>query len=173
MTKEISSDEMFTFILDTPFFDKLDPRELMDIFHVIESFQYKAGEEIFHEGDPGDAWYIVYEGGVEVVRHGKTLAVLGEKECFGEMSVLDKLPRSATVKAITDSTLMKISGDSFDKLLEEKHMAAYKLIQQMAITLSGRQRRATARLSALMKVDDLDHVQVGIRDVISKTSPGE
>ena len=150
MIDETTNEKIFYFIVETPLFDKLSPSEVMEIIDIVEEVDYEAGEEIFKEGDAGDAWYIVYNGLVQVVKDEQIIAFIKEKECFGEMSILNELPRSATVTASEDTILLRISKDDFDELVEERSLAAYKLIHEIAKQLATRQRTTSAWLSSLM-----------------------
>ena len=173
MSKHLNRERMITFLLETPLFDKLDPTELMEIIHVVEEVEYREGDLIFKEGDPGDAWYVVYRGGVEVLNNGEKVADIGAMGCFGEMSILDQLPRSATIRAASDSVLLRVGKAPFDELIKEQHLVAYKLIQQMAILLSERQRNSTAVLSELLKDTNVDEVHAGIRGIVGAASVRE
>ncbi|HWU00465.1 MAG TPA: EAL domain-containing protein [Terriglobales bacterium] len=76
---------------------------------------FRAGEVIFHQGDIGQSAYYIESGQVEVAiaQGGKTqpIGLLGEGDLFGEMAVIDNLPRSATARALTDIELLVISRD--------------------------------------------------------------
>src|ERR1700734_565942 len=73
-----------------------------------------AGEYIFREGDLGTEMYIIHEGKVEILNRlgeeARVLAVLEKGDFFGEMSVLEDLPRAASARAQTDSRLLQING---------------------------------------------------------------
>lgn len=166
MTSHISREQMITFLLETPFFEMLDPRELMEIIHIVEKADFKSGEVVFEEGATGDAWYIVYRGSVDVLNNGEKIAEIGQKSCFGEMSVLDKLPRSATIVANEDSVLLCVKSSIFNELVNEANPVAYKLIYEMAKLLSNRQRASTAKLSELLRDNNVDDVHKGIKDIV-------
>ena len=139
MKSHISLENLITFLLTTPMFEDLDPKEVKEITHIVETKKYSAGEEVFHEGEPGDAWYAFYRGSVEVVKHSgggeELIRTLAPPSCFGEVAILDGLPRSATVRAREDSTVLRISRDKFEELVNEENLVAYKLIRYMALTL--------------------------------------
>ena len=131
MTSHIPREQMITFLLTTPFFESLEPREMMEIIHVVEKIECKEGDIIFEENAPGDAWYVVYKGSVTVEKSGTEIATIGERGCFGEMSIVDKLPRSATIRAAEDSVLLCVKSADFDELIKEEHLVAYKLLHEM------------------------------------------
>ncbi len=107
----------------------------------------KAGETLIHEGEPSDCLYVVKYGELTVskFKDGKAtqLGFIQAGETIGEMSFLDNLPRSATVKAHTDCELLMINRPQFD--LELK--ASTPLIQTLVKALSQRLRKADQKLS--------------------------
>ena len=113
----------------------------------------------FNEGDDGDAWYIVYHGEVDVLKAGKKIAVIGKNECFGEMAILEDLPRSATVMASTDCLLLRISKEAFDELISDDHPVAYKLAYEMAKMLASRARVTSEWLTDLLNEERMKYMQ--------------
>jgi CRP-like cAMP-binding protein len=81
----------------------------------------RAGDVIFRYGDPGDALYIVGQGQVEVLEgdDGRVLARVHDGQAFGEMALLSGGTRTATVRALTDATLLSVAKADFDRLLAE------------------------------------------------------
>jgi CRP/FNR family transcriptional regulator, cyclic AMP receptor protein len=87
----------------------------------------------------GESIFIVVEGRVQVTKGDKPVAVLSEREVFGEMALLDPAPRSATVKALTDVTLLTIRREDFADIMADRHEIARGVIQ----VLTRRLRAAT------------------------------
>jgi CRP-like cAMP-binding protein len=87
------------------------------------------GDEIFSEGEVGDALYLVIEGKVRVHKVDRLIAELGERECFGEMALLDAAPRSASVTSIASTTLLKIAREDFQEIMAEKPEIAQGVIK--------------------------------------------
>lgn len=177
MEIKITRERLITFLLETPMFEKLTPAELMEIVHIVKMNQYKEGDIVFKEDDAGDAWYVLYKGSVEVLKHGltgeKKITDLGPKACFGEISILDGSPRSATIQVTEDSEVIRIAREDFDELLGNDHLAAYKLLHAMAVLLAERQRSTTLRLSELLRATELTEVHEGIKDLIGESSVRE
>ena len=177
MKAHITPDRLITFLLETPMFDNLDPAELRQVVHIVEATPVKAGEVVFSEGDAGDAWYVVYSGGVEVLKQTpdgeNVIAALEPRSCFGEISILDGLPRSATVRAAEDSVIFRIPRDAFDELIRQGDVVAYKLLYHMAILLAQRQRSTTDTLSGLLHHSDVSQVHEGIRQIVGESSVRE
>ena len=173
----VTRERLITFLLETPLFEKLDPAEIQEIIHVVEVDEYQAGHIIFSESDPGDAWFVMYRGAVEVLKHGvegeKRIAVIGPEECFGEMSILDGLPRSATIRASENSVVFRVPRSAFDALLDNDELVAYKLLYHMAILLAHRQRSVTNRLSKLLIAREATEIHESIEQIIGESSVRE
>jgi CRP-like cAMP-binding protein len=87
---------------------------------------YKAGEVIFREGDPAKELFIVKTGTVEVRLGNRLLDTLPERSIFGEMALIDPAPRSATVVAATDATIVPVDEKQFLFLVSRTpHFALY------------------------------------------------
>jgi CRP/FNR family cyclic AMP-dependent transcriptional regulator len=98
--------------------------------------QFKAGDVIFTEGEPGEIMYGVRAGEVEITHEGKSLAFLGPGSIFGEMALIDRAPRAATAVAFTDCTLVPVDRHRFQFLIHETSTFATRVMQ----TLSHRLR---------------------------------
>ena len=83
--------------------------------------EFKEGEYVFHEGDLGTEMYIIHEGKVEILSgsgsNEQLLSVLEKGDFFGEMSILEDLPRAASARALTGVKVLQINGSTFDHML--------------------------------------------------------
>ncbi|HXU47311.1 MAG TPA: cyclic nucleotide-binding domain-containing protein [Thermoanaerobaculia bacterium] len=108
--------------------------------------EYPAGQYIFHEGELGTEMYLVNEGQVEVLnRVGEDdcqIAVLDKGDFFGEMSLLEDLPRAASIRALSDVKLVLINGTTFERMLQTNPEIAVRMMRK----LSRRLRDADAML---------------------------
>jgi len=100
----------------------------------------RRGETLFHEGDSGDKLYIVTGGKVKLGRSSSDgrenlLAILGPGQMFGELSLFDPGPRSATVTAVTDTTFLSLSHEDLLRWLEGRPAVARGLLLQLASRL--------------------------------------
>ena len=177
METKVTRERLITFLLETPMFEKLDPSEIMEIIHIVEEVQYQAGDIVFSEGDPGDAWFVLYRGAVDVLKHGATgekkITGLEPQACFGEISILDGLPRSATIRVTENSIVFRVPRDAFTELVASDHLVAYKLLHHMAILLAERQRNTTLRLSELLNATEITEVHNGIMSIVGESSVRE
>jgi CRP/FNR family transcriptional regulator, cyclic AMP receptor protein len=99
----------------------------------------KKGEVVFHEGTPSEDAYIVGLGSIEIVENTakgqQVLGVLGENEIFGEMGLIDGLPRSATARALEDSIVYVLTPKTFDSLVHENPEALLPIMKILASRL--------------------------------------
>lgn len=127
-------------LLEIPLFSGLDRTHLAKLVPVLEEVNYQAGEVLFQQGEFGDSLYIVVRGTVKIfITEGdetKELARLGERECFGEMSLLTGEPRSAGVQAVTELTVLRLSKDRFEELLLEHNSLAVQFAGILARRLA-------------------------------------
>ncbi len=121
---------------------------------------YKDGDVIVEEGSESRVMYIVQSGNVKVVKgRGNTeavLAMLSEGDIFGEMSLLDAKPRSATVKAMGDVRVLAIDHEMFLKRIRVDPTLALRVLRQMG----HRIRTLNTKLSATL--DGLEEVPEGL-----------
>jgi CRP-like cAMP-binding protein len=98
--------------------------------------EFEAGESIFQQGDLGREMFIVHEGEVEIVqeRPGRTdyLAKLEKGDFFGEMSLLEDLPRLATARAVTAVKLVKVDDQAFDNILRKDPEIAIRIMRKLS-----------------------------------------
>ena len=148
MRAEIPLDEIILFLLETPMFEELNEDELSTLVHILEIQRFNEGDVVFRAGDAGDAWFVVFMGVIEISHFGiegtRVLARLGPRGCFGEMAVLDGEARSAKAKANSDCILFRVPNHSFNRLLRDGDLAAYKLVHRMALLLAARIRAMNA-----------------------------
>ncbi|MDY6863107.1 MAG: cyclic nucleotide-binding domain-containing protein [Thermodesulfobacteriota bacterium] len=143
------------FLVDIPLFDKLNPEELKIIAKQTNLFEFKKGENVFAEGDQGNYVCFVVDGILDVIKESMTgdsvvITALSRGRSIGEMSVIDNFPRSATVKARTDATLLILTRKSFDLILEEHSEVGIKILKGLSRLLSLNLRKTSGRLADYM-----------------------
>jgi CRP-like cAMP-binding protein len=117
---------------------------LADLAPLMKEMEYELGTEIFKEGDTGDCMYIIQQGNIKIHKGNTTLAILKEKEVFGELSLLDADTRSASATADTDCILYKIDQEPFYELMDERPEVAkgfIKILCQRLRTMNEKSRQ--------------------------------
>jgi len=139
-------------LADVKLFELLDTNELGELAAVIDNKTAAAGETIFHAGDLGDALYIVRDGEVELYIRDTTgqkivLATVSKNELFGELSMLDSRPRSATALAVVDCELLLLDRDDLLLLFKKQPDAALNMLAAMSGMLRKVDRLLQTRVS--------------------------
>ena len=134
-------------------FKSFDGNDLEAMGSVGEEKTVKKDELVFDEDSKGDSMYVIKSGAVKILKKVKnqenTIAVLNPGEFFGEMALLDGLPRSAAVRATGDAELFMISLDGYQKLRKDKPHTALKLMDIIIKVLSNRLRQANKNLEVI------------------------
>jgi CRP-like cAMP-binding protein len=131
------------FLAKVPLFSNCTPEEMAAIAQAAQESDYEAGQLIITQGTPGQAFYMIVSGKVEILRDAKSLGAYGPGDFFGDMSLLDNAPRSATIRAIEPTRCIMLSSWDFRSLLEKTPSIAIKLLE----VLSRRLRVADERLT--------------------------
>jgi CRP-like cAMP-binding protein len=136
-------------------FADLDEAELERVAEICTEQQFKFGQTIFKENEPGNRLYIISEGEVHVSRHvpgsgEEALAVLKPAACFGEMAVFDRSTRSTDAIANTDCKLLTISRSDFEMLLDFHRDIAYKILRSVVKLLCERLRITNDNLRSFL-----------------------
>lgn len=119
-----------------PLFAGLSDRHLRRVAKLVTIARFNANVDVVREGGHGHAFYIILDGRARVGRPSGPARTLGPGEYFGEMALLDRQPRSATVTTETGTTALRISATPFRKLLRSEPTIAIALLE----TLSTRVR---------------------------------
>ncbi len=130
------------FLARVPIFANCTPEEISAVVSVAQEAYYQPGQIIVTQGTPGQAFYLVLSGRVEILRDGTSLGAFGPGDFFGEMSLLDQAPRSATIRALDQTVCLMLSSWDFKALLEKHPSIAIKLLE----VLSRRLRVADERI---------------------------
>lgn len=118
---------------------------LAEIAHLMEEEEMEHDVDVVIEGDMGNCMYIIFQGSVRVHKGNETLAVLNEKNYFGELSLLDTETRSATVTTKSNCILYKINQEPFYDLIEYQP----EVIKAVVQSLSKRLRDANLKIFQL------------------------
>ena len=108
---------------NVPIFRGLTKSSLLQVARQTHEVTYRAGATIVEEGEPGDVLFIITQGTVQVRRQDTVVAEMTVDDFFGEISLIDGEPRSATVVAIDDVVLLTLSASNFRSLLSSPYVA--------------------------------------------------
>jgi CRP/FNR family cyclic AMP-dependent transcriptional regulator len=142
-------------ILNIPILAKLKDKELRTIQKYMNLVDVIPGEIVFKEGDKGDYVCFVVDGTLDVLKKTETgesitISELSRGRSIGEMAVIDELPRSATIKARSKSTLITLSQENFNYILAEHSEIGVKILKGIARLLSMNLRKTSSRLADYM-----------------------
>src|SRR5260221_356350 len=147
--------EEVEFLKGVPLFAKMEPAKLKLLAFTGERMSFRAGQEICHQGDLGDAMYVILGGAADVLVDNEKgqirVAELKKNDFFGETAILLAAPRNATVKASEPLLTLKISKDMFYSLVEEVPQMAIFFMRELAHRVEESNKKlseATAKLAA-------------------------
>jgi len=148
-------------IAEVPFFEFLDEQEREALAKQLERVQFPAGTVLFEYGDPGDSLYIIRKGLVEVYTRDDTgtrivLETAGEGQIFGEISLLDGGPRTASVRVIEELDALRLDRPDLELFLRQQPHAALDMLTAMGRRLrtTGQKLRHTASRNANEEIED-------------------
>jgi len=147
--EDIGEQEMFNAIQNIDFFKEFPESEIWEIIRACIWQTCRLDEQIIVEGELDDSFYIIVSGSAEVSKEGHILGVLKAGDCFGEMSYLEKITRSASIRARESMQLMKINATLIDQVSTECQLRFSKVFlktlvrrlsntNMMAISVAGK-----------------------------------
>ena len=158
----MTAEERIHLLQSMPFFGAINDASVSLILGQSKTLQVKAGDYFFHQGEKGDSLYLIEQGSTVIFKQheGKEyiLRHANDGDCFGELALIDFTPRSASVRAETDCTAIKIPSTALHSLYQQD--TEQFLIIQMNIG-----REVSRRLRA--SDDRWFQLQIASRDVIS------
>ena len=153
---------MYDFLKKVPLFANLSDDDLARLCEMVEEVAIKAGEELFAEGARGDRAYVIQDGQLEILKSSSgrqvLISVRGSGDVIGEMALLEDSPRSASVRARTDATLLAIHQEQLDHLLDSSGSAAKAMLH----TVLNRFRATSSALRQSEKMAQLGTFTAGI-----------
>jgi len=125
-------DDSTELLAQVPLFSACSKKELQSLAKRAEDRTVEKGTVLVREGAAGDSFYVIVSGQAAVDRSGTVVATIGPGAFFGDLALLDKAPRNATVTAVTDMELIVIGQREFSLLLDEAGGFARKLLVGLA-----------------------------------------
>ncbi len=138
---------------DIPLFAEVERAKLKLLAFTSERLQYRSGDELFHQGDFGDAAYIVLAGKADILvdtLEGRVkVATLGKGDIIGEIAILCDVPRTATVVAHGDLETLRVAKDGFFHLVTQFPQAGIEVMCALASKLHHTTQALTAARARL------------------------
>jgi CRP-like cAMP-binding protein len=138
-------------------FSELSYGAVKELAFLFSERVFQSGETIFEENDTGNSLLVIISGEVRItqradVRGEETLTVLKKGDFFGEMALLEDLPRSATAIAHIDTFIMEISRERFLHFVDKDPVSGVKILITLARSLSARLREADGKIKAFVNL---------------------
>jgi len=111
-----------------------ETREILERFGIVN--ELTDGEDVFEQGRASDSLYIVFQGEVAVIRDGHEVARIGESLSFGEIGLLLGQPRTATIRAVGDASILELAQTDLDRMMMEEPAWAARLYRVIAKCLA-------------------------------------
>ncbi|MEE2959314.1 MAG: Stp1/IreP family PP2C-type Ser/Thr phosphatase [Myxococcota bacterium] len=137
---DISASRRLSVLKQIPLFKHLSYNELVKLLGITQTQKHLAGTYLFQEGDIGKIMYVILNGKLEVLNGENSIASLGPGAHFGEMSLVDNAPRSASVRTKTDSRVLAIRRQEFFHVIRNEPVVGTKLLWSLVQVLSNRLR---------------------------------
>jgi len=128
----LTQDRRAELLAGCPLFNGIDADGLAKLADLATPVDFPAGHVIARQGEIGTGFFVIVSGGVRVVRDGAVVARLGPGEFFGELSVLDRMPRNATVAAESATSCLALASWDFDKVLLEEPALTLTILRGVA-----------------------------------------
>ncbi len=143
-----------------PLFAKIEPARLKLLAFTSEHVEFRPGEAVCRQGDPGDSAYIVLEGDADVVVEAEggpmTVATIGRHDIVGEIAILCDVPRTATVLATSPLVALRVSKDGFFNLVTQFPLVGVEVMHELASRLLQTTQRLT---ETSRRLRDLEHAE--------------
>lgn len=133
-------------------FSRMPDDALAELADVLTEVHVPAGTTIVEKGEAGSSLYVIVDGRVAVLDGSRQLNILGDRDVFGELSLLDTEPRSATIRAETDTHLLRLDQEPFYEVLADRIEVAMGAIQMLTANLRARVREVMSLHEQLEQV---------------------
>lgn len=138
-----------------PLFQHLDYRELVRIHNLTTVRSYTQDELIVKEGEEGKEFFVILRGKIRLEKEGTEIAMLKDRDHFGEMALVDKSPRSASAFAAVPTRVLVIQRRDFYNIVRYEHAIAVKLLWSFVQELTKRLRMTTKELSTALDAEEV------------------
>jgi CRP-like cAMP-binding protein len=123
-------------IRHVPLFGQLSKSEISEVAKIADEVDVKEGRVLTREGDRGNEFFVLLSGGAEVKQGGRRVNLLGPGDFFGEIALVSRSPRTATVTTTAPSDLLVITGTNFRALLDHSPRIQLRVLEALADRLA-------------------------------------
>jgi CRP/FNR family transcriptional regulator, cyclic AMP receptor protein len=124
-------------IKSVPLFARCSRKELEEVAHIADEIDLPTGKDFIRQGERGREFFVVLDGEVEVTRDGQQLQRRGAGDFFGEIALVSKVPRTATVTATTPVRALVITDRDFRGLMEHSPQIQAKVLEALGERVAG------------------------------------
>jgi len=128
----LGKDGKVELIRKVPLFSKLSKKGLEDVAHIADELDLPAGKTMAEQGDRGREFFVLLEGEADVTKDGDTINTMRGGDFFGEIALVTKMPRTATVTATTDVRVLVITERDFSALLKRSEAVGRGVAEALA-----------------------------------------
>lgn len=150
-----------------PLFESLEQEDLSVLVSKLREARFEAGQTVFSQGDEGDAMYLIEEGAVDVVagagKQRVTVASLFQKQYFGELSLLDGAPRSATTVTARSTVLLALERDDFVDFIKRRPEAALAIMHEIGERIRATNEMMTRTVTRNVLEEEEERLSIGAR----------
>ena len=145
-------DDEVSVLRQIPLFSNIDTAKLKLMCFASERLVFKSGEVLFRQGEAGDSAYILIAGEADVISETPTgpltVATLKRNDIIGEIAILCDVPRTATIKAATELTALKVTKELFFRMIQDFPEMAVEIMRVLAQRLEATTAQLTAARAA-------------------------
>jgi CRP-like cAMP-binding protein len=128
----------------TDLFSGLSRKERSELAKVTEDLEVDAGKTLAREGESGREFFVILEGEAEVTKGGETIGTLRPGDFFGEIALVEHVPRTATVTATTPLRFFVLTSQAFWRLLDHEPEVQREILRALARRVAGESADPTA-----------------------------
>lgn len=148
-------DTLFDMLAESQLFSRFEGHEIRQMAEYMHAYSVDAGVTVFPEGMHGNCMALLVSGKIEVLKNDKNdqphpIAVITAGKTFGEMSLIDGQPYSASTRTVQPSTIVLITRDNFMQCVQRHPALGVKLLMEIARLLSMRLRQTSGQLADML-----------------------
>ncbi|MCD6015367.1 MAG: cyclic nucleotide-binding protein [Solirubrobacterales bacterium] len=127
-----SQDRKMEALKRAPLFEDLARKELVQLARVSEDLEVPAGRVLCEEGEIGHEFFVIVDGEIEVTRNGRRVATRSSGDFFGEIALIEEIPRTATVTAKTPLRFFVLTRQAFAEMIDANPSVERKVLRALA-----------------------------------------